>query len=76
MDVAAIALSGLQSAQARVESAGRQLIAATSPEAPTDTVDLSAAMVELMTSKRSFEANIKVMQTADQMSGQVLDLLA
>lgn len=75
MDLPSIALSGLQMAQARVETAGRRMITATSPEASGDTVDLSAAMVELMASKRGFEANIQLMKTADEMAGQVINLL-
>ena len=41
-----------------------------------DTVDLSAEMVGLMVARQNFESNLKVIQTADQMTKSLLNLLA
>jgi flagellar hook protein FlgE len=38
-----------------------------------DTLDLSQEMVDLMAARRSFEANVKVAQTGDEMTKALLD---
>jgi flagellar hook protein FlgE len=75
MDLSAIALSGLEATGAAVEKAGRRVVAATSPDSSADEVDLSQAMVGLMTSQRQFEANLKAFQTADEMERHTIDVL-
>jgi flagellar hook protein FlgE len=40
-----------------------------------DTVDLSAEAVSLMVARQNYESNVKVIQTADQMTKNILDLL-
>jgi flagellar hook protein FlgE len=40
-----------------------------------DTVDLSAEAVSLMVARQNFQSNVKVMQTADEMTKNLLDLL-
>ena len=76
MDLSAIALSGLEAAQSRFEGAARQVAASASPEPPGDTVDLSIAVVEMLSSQRQFEANLQLVRTAQQMDGQIVNLLA
>ncbi len=79
MDLSAIALRGLDMAQAKLERVANLLVAVgeASPEAaPVDTVDLSAAVVSLLSARNEFAANIKVLRTADDMQRQVLDLMA
>lgn len=36
--------------------------------------DLAGSMVDMMVASRSFEANVKAIKTADEMTGTVLDL--
>lgn len=76
MDLSAIALSGLQSAQSKFEGAARQVVASSSPDAPADGVDLSVAVVEMLSSQRQFEATAQLMRTAEEMDGQIVNLLA
>jgi flagellar hook protein FlgE len=70
MNISAIALGGLQNAETKFERSAARLTAAD----PSDTVDLSSAAVDLLSSRNEFEANIKVMQTADRMYKQTLNL--
>ena len=52
------------------------LIGTLSTEAPVDTVELSDAAVSLLSARNEYAANIKVIQTADEMQRHMLDLLA
>ncbi len=72
MDIAAIALGGMNEAQGRVESAARRLASAAEP---TDTVDLSAEMVALMEARNAFTTNARVLETADEIQKNVIDIL-
>ncbi len=79
MDISAIALRGLDAAQADLDQAAGSIARATVPgsdAAPADTVDLSTAIVGLLTARQEFAANIKVLKTADEMERHALDLLA
>jgi hypothetical protein len=79
MEISAIALRGLDQAQAQLEQAGGQLasIGANSSDGiPADTVDLSQAAVSLLSAKNEFAANLKVLKIADELQRQTLDLLA
>ena len=79
MDISAIALQGLQQADAQLNQAAIQVAsygAGSSNGAGLDTVDLSAAMVSLMSAKIDFQANLKVMQTAEQVQQNLLDVTA
>jgi hypothetical protein len=66
-------LSGMNRASASVDRAASRIAAAPFP--PGDSVDLSTEMVALMTGQNSFEANVKVAQTEDQMSRSLLNIL-
>jgi len=79
MDISAIALQGLQQADAQLNQAALQVASygsGSSNAANLDTVDLSAAMVSLMSAKLDFQANLKVMQTAEQVQQNLLDVTA
>lgn len=79
MDLASIALSGLAQAQTRFERAAVRVVGVTgaSPDsAPVDTVDLSSAVVSLLSAQNDVRANIKMLKIANDMQGQILDLLA
>ena len=73
MDISAIALQGLQQADAQLNQAAMQVLGY---GANLDTVDLSAAMVSLMSAKIDFQVNLKVMQTAEQVQQNLLDVTA
>ena len=73
MEISAIALSGMQAAQTRLENTATRIAHVSEPE---DRVDLSAEMVALMESRNDFAANIKALKTADQMQQSVLDVLS
>jgi flagellar hook protein FlgE len=68
---AAAALSGLQQAQARLNTVAGQIA---NPDNPADTVDLSTQAVALIQSRDDFAANIAVLKTVDEMQKSVFDL--
>lgn len=76
MNISHIALGGFQQAEKQLESiagkiASLPLVAAASGE---DATDLGAAMVGLIEAQRTAEANLQVLQTADEMSRKILDV--
>lgn len=72
MEISAIALGGLQSAQAKFERSAARVASA----GASDTVDLSSAAVDLLSAKNEFQLNIKMLKAADDMLKQTLDILA
>lgn len=79
MDISAIAIQGLQQADAQLTDAAMQIANYGSdlPQgANLDVVDLSAAMVELMAGKVQFAANLKVLHTVEQVQQKMLDVKA
>ena len=79
MDPSAIALQGLQQADAQLETTAAKIANAgvTSPDGvPVDIVDLSAELVALMTAQNLFEANVATLKTADQMQKSLIDTKA
>jgi hypothetical protein len=79
VELSAIALTGLDRAQARFEQSARSVTAATAPptdSATADTVDLTTASVNLLAAKQDFAVNLKVLQTADRLDRSTLDILA
>ena len=79
MDLSAIALQGLDQAQGQLENAAARLAGA-GAESPDgvglDTVDLSAEIVALMSSKHQFSANLSTLKTADAIQKSLLDVTA
>jgi len=76
MDPSAIALQGLQQADAQLETAASRIASAgnTSPDGtPLDVVDLSAELVALMTAQNLFEANLATLKTDNQMHKALID---
>jgi hypothetical protein len=79
MEISAVALQGLNQAQAQVEQAGvwlASMAANTGEGPPVDTADLSEAARSLLSAKNAFAVNIKLLKVADEMQSQVLNLLA
>jgi flagellar hook protein FlgE len=71
MDVSAISLRGLETAQTQLEKTAKRLAAVTTD----DTVDLSTEAVSMLEAKTLFQANIKAIQTESDMQKNLLDTL-
>jgi hypothetical protein len=78
VEISQIALQGLEQAQSNFDQAAGRLtsLGNGSPETtPVDTVDLSQTVVALLSAKNAVSANISVMKVANQMQGQLVNLL-
>jgi flagellar basal body rod protein FlgC len=82
MEVQSIALTGLEKAQERLAAVAKRLSNSSSSStsvasayAGGDTVDLSATMVALLEAKNSAEANLKLVETANELSSQTINIL-
>ena len=67
-------LAGLNAATTSLNKVA-QNIANYGADAPVDTVDLSSDAVALLQAKNDFIANLKVVQTVDQLTRSVLSIL-
>jgi flagellar hook protein FlgE len=79
MDISAIALQGLQQANDQLNSAANEIASpgAISPTgANSDTVDLSAAVVALLSAKSVYEANLGTVKVADEVQQATINLIA
>ena len=79
MDLSSIALQGLQHADTQLNSAASKITpfqSSTPAGANVNTVDLSAAMVALLSAKDSYAANLGTVKTADEIQKATIDLLA
>jgi len=79
MDLAGIALHGINQAQVQLEAAasGIASAAALSPDAATaDPVNLSAEVVALLSAKNQFSLNLATLKGADETQKSAVDLLA
>jgi flagellar basal body rod protein FlgC len=68
------ALGGMRNAQSTLERTAERIAGAVTP--PPDSVDLSAEMVAMLAARNQFQANARVIQTADEMQKRLLDILA
>ena len=73
MQISAIALQGMQQAEARVEVSAQRLAGTADPG---DTTDLSQEAVALLQARNSFAANVQVAKIANEMEKRTVDLLA
>ena len=79
MDLSAIALQGLQQADAQLNAAASKIASfeASSPDgAGLDSVDLSAEVVALTSARNQSEANLATLHTASEIQKNVIDLMA
>ena len=79
MDLSAIALQGLQQADAQLNAAASKIASfgASSPDGTgLDSVDLSAEVVALMSARNHSEANLATLHTASEIQKNVIDLMA
>jgi class 3 adenylate cyclase len=87
MELQSIGLAGLEKAQERLAAAAKKLSGAGlqaygdlsgagfGGETAGDTVDLSAAAVALLTARQSAEANLKIVETANELASRTIDIL-
>jgi flagellar hook protein FlgE len=70
-------LEGLSRAQASFDHAAANIARPVSidSQAPQDQVSMSDQMVALLEAKNSYEANLKTLQTGNQMQKTLLDLI-
>jgi flagellar basal body rod protein FlgC len=76
MDLSAIALQGLQQADAQLEAAAAAIAnagTASSSNGP-DVANLAADMVSLTAAQTLYEANIATLRTADQLQQSLIDV--
>jgi flagellar hook protein FlgE len=76
MQIFASALQGLNAAETQLDqTAGRIAHSAENSAAP-DSVDLSTDMVNLLTAKQQFAANLKSLEVGNEIAKHTLDILA
>jgi flagellar hook protein FlgE len=67
-------LDGLQHSAAQFNQAANNVVRATLPaQGAKDTVDLSAAAVAMLQSRNSFDANTKLIKTANEMDSALIN---
>lgn len=79
MELQSIGLAGLEKAQEKLQQSAKRLAAATGygPHSPpSDVVDLSAEMVALSQASLLTEVNLRVVETANELSSRTIDVLA
>jgi flagellar basal body rod protein FlgG len=80
MEVQSIGLAGLEKAQEKLAAVAKRLASAGASSSVAaassgDTLDLSAEMVALLESKTASEANLKLVETANELSSKTIDIL-
>ena len=78
MDITSTAIEGLNRAEEKLQSVATKLARApiAASAQPNDTVDLSAAMVAMIEARNEHAVNVKVIESAQEMSKHLLDVLA
>ncbi|HEY7388175.1 MAG TPA: flagellar basal body rod C-terminal domain-containing protein [Bryobacteraceae bacterium] len=78
MEILAVALEGLNRAEAKVDQAAVRISqAGVAPNGSSgDTVDLTKEIVNLAVAKEDFMANLKALQAGDELSQHTIDILA
>ena len=78
MDIADIALQGLQQADLQLNQAAATIAAAagSSDGSSPDAVSLSAELVALLSAKNNFAVNVASLKVAESVQKQVLDVTA
>ena len=79
MDLTSTALQGLQQANSQLNSAANKIATygANSPAgASLDTVDLSSAVVALLSAKNQFSASAATLKVGDEVQQNLLDVTA
>jgi len=74
MTVPGAALAGMQNAQGKFAKAAERIAGGSTY--PTDSVDLSTDMVEMLAARNQYLSNARVVQTGDDMQKKLLNILA
>jgi hypothetical protein len=85
MELQSIGLAGLEKAQDRLAAVAKRLSGASSSAGPSqsvdqvdlsaDQVDLSAEMVALLEAKNLANTNLKLVETANELAANTIDIL-
>jgi flagellar basal body rod protein FlgC len=77
MEVQSIGLAGLEKAQEKLAAVAKRLSGATATNGNpgADTVDLSAEFVALLEARTSTQVNLKLVETANELASQTIDIL-
>ena len=76
MDITAVALQGLQEAQARLDKAAVNLSRLSIDAASGDSVDLSSEVIALIATQAQVETNVAAARSANELEQKLLDVLA
>jgi len=68
------ALSGLQNATTRLNSAANNIANITTPRDDGVVIDLSEEAVNLLQAETQFKANLATIRTAEELSDELLDI--
>ena len=74
--ITASALQGIQSAQSKMQRNAFDIAKANQSLKADNSKDPTRSLVELNQNKNAAQANMKVLKTADEMLGSILDVLA
>jgi hypothetical protein len=77
MTISDIALQGIQRAESNLDRLAHNVAAKTaSNDQVTDSIDFSDVAIRLIQDRNEVHVNIKTLQTADEMTKTILDILA
>ncbi|HEV3330554.1 MAG TPA: hypothetical protein VG096_06220 [Bryobacteraceae bacterium] len=77
MQIFASALQGLNAAETKLDQTASRISRATvGTGAASDSVDLSTELLNLLTAKELYAANLKSLQTGNEIARHTLDILA
>ncbi len=76
MNVLSVAWDNISRATATLDNVAARIATLSDPEIGGDTVDLSSQMVQLMEARSMVDVNIAVLKTANEMSRNLVDLIA
>lgn len=77
MSLTPIGLEGLRRAEAKLEKTARELARlplSASDGAAADRVSLSDSMIALLEARHSYEANLRMIETDEELTGRLIDL--
>lgn len=75
MEIQSIGLAGLEKAQEKLAAVAKRLSSGGQVSDGGDLVDLSAEMVALMLAKNASRANLKAVESANELASQSIDVL-
>lgn len=77
MEVQSIGLAGLEKAQEKLAAVAKRLSSGAmgGDSSGTDTLDLSAELVALLESRQSAQANLKLVESANELASRTIDIL-